>query len=243
MPAPPSVIQTPKCCHSFTRELQRACGLNLRGRSQPSEGLFLHISRCTKRSNLVSLAGLSQHSTRGGCEGGAAFPQARWLWDFSGCSPGSLLTHQAAEAHGGPARSSGDQLHTRTGVTGACHRAPKGSWREEAHKPPRAQPAAGQTSCKPPAAQSPLPLSCQERPADTERLRGERRLRPPQDPLRGLGARRYRGCPRPCPGTPGRTTKPWKTLSREAEPGRAAPGALLGRREGRSQTATSRCGR
>lgn len=179
LPALPSLIQTPKCCHSFTRELQRARRLNLRGRSQPSRGLFLNISLCTKRSNPVSLPALSQHAARGGCEGGAAcFSPGRVVMGFVRLLPGVTPGTCSSSIWGGPARSTEEQLHTHTGLTGGGHRAPKGSWgRKGINRPPGTARSRGHL-LQTPGSSDPLSLCSQERPADTERRRGRGRLRP-----------------------------------------------------------------
>lgn len=137
LPALPSLIQTPKCCHSFTRELQRARGLNLRGRSQPSPGLFLNISLCTKRSNLVSLPALSQHAARGGCEGGAAcFSPGRVVMGFVRLLPGVTPGTCSSSIWGGTgSEHRGTAPHThRADRRGSP--SPEGLVGEERHKPP-----------------------------------------------------------------------------------------------------------
>lgn len=157
------------------------------------------------------------------------------------------LQQQDLGRTGSEHRGTAPHTHTHTGLTGGGHRALKGSWGRRGTNPPGTARSRGHL-LQTPGSSVPLSLSGQERPADTERRRGRGRLRPAQEPLRGLGARRHRGCPRPCPGTPGTTTKPCKRLPREAQPGRAAagPGSPRGAartREGRSRTGTSRCGR
>ncbi|XP_027522321.1 uncharacterized protein LOC113958356 [Corapipo altera] len=111
---------------------------------------------------------------------------------------------------------------------------PQGSTGRKGTTPP-AQPAGGGHPLQTPGSSSrfPFPAGSVRPTPNSAGARG--RLRPGQAPLRGLGARRHRGCPRPCPGTPGRVTKPWKRLPREPQPGRAAagPGGPRGAASGR----------